>query len=112
MRLRPVRARIWLPVVRFFVVSSDWKFVLLATLAGYLIPFILGLKIWVIPVWLISGFGSLLASIIFFNYIRIGRRPHWFQHTLRSLVKHPRERRRLPIDIIRQPRRVWIRSAE
>ena len=109
MRLRPVRSKIYLPVVRFFVVSSDWKFVLAATMIGYLVPFFLRLKIWVVPVWLLTGGGTLLLSIAFFNYIRIGRRPHWFQHTLRAAVSHPRERRVLPVDSIKQQQRLWLR---
>ncbi len=107
MRPRPVRSKIYLPVVRFFVVSSDWKFVLAATLLGYLIPFFLNLKIWLIPVWLITGLGALVGSIAFFNYIRIGRRPYWFQHTARAFVEHPRRRRVLPVDSLKQPRRSW-----
>lgn len=110
MRLRPIRSKIYLPVVRFFVVSSDWKFVLAATLIGYLVPFFLRLKIWVVPVWLFTGFGTLVLSVAFFNYIRIGRRPHWFQHTLRAAVSHPRERRVLPIDSIKRPPRLWLRG--
>jgi len=55
--------------------------------------------------------GTLLVSVAFFNFIRIGRRPHWFQHTLRALVRHPRQRRALPIDSIKQQPRSWIRDA-
>ncbi len=109
MRARPVRSKIYLPVVRFFVVSSDWKFVLAATLVGYLVPFFLHLKVWVIPMWLLTGVGSLIGSIAFFNYIRIGRRPFWFQHTLRAAVSHRRHRRVLPVDGIKQPRRLWVK---
>ncbi len=108
MRLRPIRAKIYLPIVRFFVVSSDWKFVLGLTLIGYLVPFVLKLRIWVLPVWLFTGIGTLLLSIAFFNYIRIGRRPHWFQHTVWASLKHPRERRSLPRDSIERPRPLWV----
>lgn len=108
MRLRPVRAKIYLPIVRFFVVSSDWKFVLGLTLIGYLVPFVLKLRIWVLPVWLFTGVGTLLLSIAFFNYIRIGRRPHWFQHTVWAMFKRPRERRSLPRDSIERPRPLWV----
>ncbi|MGH9897848.1 MAG: hypothetical protein ACRD63_02005 [Pyrinomonadaceae bacterium] len=108
MRPRPVRSKIYLPVILFYVVSSDWKYVLAATLLGYLIPFFFDLKIWVIPMWLITGVGMLLGSIAFFSYIRNGRRPHWFEHTLRALWRHPRQRRVLPVDNLRQPRRAWL----
>ncbi len=108
MRLRPIRAKIYLPIVRFFVVSSDWKFVLGLTLIAYLVPFLFKLKIWVLPVWLFTGVGTLLLSIAFFNYIRIGRRPHWFQHTVWAMFKRPRERRSLPRDTISNPRPLWV----
>lgn len=110
MRPRPIRSKIYLPVVLFHVVSSDWKYVLALTMLGYLIPFFFNLKIWVIPAWLITGIGMLLGSILFFRFIRSGRRPYWFEHTLRSWRGHPRQRRTLPIDRLRQPRRAWLRS--
>lgn len=110
MRPRPVRSKIYLPVILFYVVSSDWKYILALTMLGYLIPFFLDLRIWVIPAWLITGVGMLLGSILFFAYIRTGRRPHWFEHTLRAAVEHPRRRRVLPVDRIRSPRRAWLRE--
>lgn len=109
MRPRPVRSNLYLPVTILYVVSSDWKFVLAATLIGYLVPFFMHWKIWVIPLWLITGVGALVGSIAFFSYIRTGRRPHWFEHTMRAAVRHARERRVLPIDGIKQPRRAWLR---
>ncbi len=108
MRLRPIRAKIYLPIVRFFVVSSDWKFVLGLTLIGYLVPFLFNLRIWIFPVWVFTGVGTLLLSVAFFNYIRIGRRPHWFQHVAWATLKHQRERRSLPRDSIERPRPLWI----
>ncbi len=110
MRPRPVRSKIYLPVVLFYVVSSDWKYVLALTMLGYLIPFFFDLKIWVIPAWLITGVGALVGSVLFFAYIRAGRRPHWFEHSLRALTSHPRERRVLPADGVRSPRRPWLRA--
>ncbi len=112
MRPRPVRSKIYLPVVRFFVVSSDWKFVLAATLIGYLIPLLLKLRIGMVPLWLITGLGTLFGSILFFYFIRIGRRPYWFQHSLQAMVRHPRHRRVLPADRIRHPRRSWITDVQ
>ncbi len=82
---------------------------LAATLVGYLVPFFLHLKVWVIPLWLLTGLGSLVGSIAFFNYIRIGRRPFWFQHAMRALVEHGRHRRVLPVDGIKHPHRSWVR---
>ena len=110
MRLRPVRSKIYLPVVLFYVVSSDWKYVLALTMLGYLIPFFFDLKAWVVPVWLITGVGALVGSVLFFAYIRAGRRPNWFEHSLRALMSYPLARRVLPADGVRSPRRPWLRA--
>ena len=77
MRPRPIRPNIYLPVARFGVLISDWKFVFVATLAAYSTPFLLDLKLWGAPLELWSGLGAAALSIAFFNYARIGRRPFW-----------------------------------
>ena len=45
MRFRPVRPNIYLPVIRFGVLVGDWKYILAATLVGYLVPFFFRLKL-------------------------------------------------------------------
>jgi len=108
MRPRPIRPNVYLPVIRFGVVSSDWKFVLATTLTGYTLPFLFNLKLWGMPLELWTGLAAAALSIAFFNYVRIGRRPYWLQHRLRALVESPRHRRTLPVDAVKQPRRRWI----
>jgi hypothetical protein len=107
MRARPIRSNIYLPVVRFGVVTSDWKFVLAAALLGYGIPFLLDLKLWRVPLELWTGLLAAAVSILFFNFVRIGRRPFWLQHHLRAAMESPRKRRTLPRD---QMRRAWMRQ--
>ncbi|HZS47944.1 MAG TPA: hypothetical protein VFC63_22935 [Blastocatellia bacterium] len=106
MRARPIRARIYTPVVRFGIVSTDWKFILAATLGGYLIPFFLNLRLWRVPLFLWTGLFCALVSYAFFFFIRIGRKPYWFQHTIRALIESPIQRRVLPSDYKRS--RSWI----
>ena len=106
MRPRRIRSNIYLPVVRFGVVSSDWKFVLAATLLGYAIPFWLDLKLWRVPLELWTGILAAVLSIAFFNFVRIGRRPFWLQHHLRAFTESPNKRRTLPRDLLRRPRTV------
>ncbi|MCI0389665.1 MAG: hypothetical protein MOB07_13010 [Acidobacteria bacterium] len=108
MRPRPVRPNVYLPVVKFGVVSSDWKFVLAAALIGYAGPFLLNLKLWGAPLELLTGLISAALSIAFFNWARTGRRPHWLQHKIRALIENPQSRRALPGDELKQPRRPWI----
>ena len=109
MRARPIRSQIYLPVVRFGVRDSDWKFVIFISLLGYSIPFLFGmrfmrfpLEIWVCPI-------SLVASVTFFNFVRIGRRPFWLQHQIAALTKTSRHRHALPTDKKERP---WLLNRE
>jgi hypothetical protein len=97
-----------LPVVKFGVVSSDWKFVLFAGLIGYVAPFLLDLRLLGVPLELVTCLTLAAASIAFFNWARMGRRPHWLQHKIRSLVENPRSRAALPADDAKKPRRPWV----
>ncbi len=108
MRQRPVRPNIYLPVVKFGVVSSDWKFVLIAGVAGYTVPFLLDLKIGGGPLELATTLAAAALSIAFFNWARVGRRPYWLQHKIRAMLENPRSRAALPADEIRSPRRPWV----
>lgn len=93
-----MRERIYLPVVRFGVPHTDWKYVFAATLCGFVLPFVLNVKLYGVPAPMFTGVTALALSVAFFNFIRIGRRPLWLQHTLRALLVSPRERAALPAD--------------
>jgi len=112
MRARPVRPNIFLPVVRFGVADSDWLSVLLISCAGYLAPVPFGITILYVPLqmwtWLIATAGS----IAFFNYIRIGRKPYWLAHKLKSVLIDHRQHRALPNGRKRGFHRAWLIEAE
>ena len=108
MRFRPVRPNIYLPVIRFGVLVSDWKYILVATLVGYLVPFIFRLRIGFIPLWFVSGIGSAAFSYAFFHYTKVGRKPYWFQHSTRALLQGPIARRTFAIDRERRRRKSWL----
>ena len=108
MRPRPIRPNIYLPVARFGVLISDWKFVFVATLIGYSTPFLFDLKLCGAPLELCTGLSAAALSIAFFNYARIGRRPFWLQHRLRAMFTNSIHRRALPTDRARRPGRRWI----
>ena len=107
LRPRPVRSQIYLPVTVFGVVSSDWKFVLAAGLVAYTIPYTFDLKIWKIPLELITTVLAMLVTVSVLNLIRVGKKPHWLQHHLRALVEPDQRRRRLPTDT--GSGRLWIK---
>src|SRR5438067_10331638 len=105
----PMRERIYLPVVRFGVPHTDWKYVFIVTLAGFVLPFVLNIKLYGVPVPMFTGVSALALSVAFFNFIRIGRRPLWFQHTLRALLVSPLERAALPVDDLNE---AWLEEAD
>ena len=108
MRQRPIRSQIYLPVVKFGVIDSDWKFVLVISLIGYSVPFFLELKFWGIRLELWTGVVAFLLSVAFFNFVRIGRKPFWLAHHLRALLESPRHRHALPRD--GSAARPWIKQ--
>ena len=110
MRHRAVRPNIYLPVVRFGVVATDWKFILCATLTGYLIPFFFRFKIGGVPMWFVTGVGAAALSYAFFRYTKVGRRSYWFQHSVRALLDGPLARRTLPNDRRERFDRPWLRE--
>ena len=109
LRARPVRSQIYLPVTVFGVVSSDWKFVLASGLLAYTIPYAFDLKLWKIPLELITTVLAMVVTVGVMNVIRVGKQPHWLQHEIKALMQHREHRRRLPTDSIRGGRQ-WIRN--
>ena len=112
MRLRPVRPNIYLPVIRFGVLISDWKYILAATLAGYLVPFFFRLKLGIVPLWFVTGIGCAAVSYGFFRYTKVGRKPYWFQHSIKALVEGLLARRTFPADHRRTARSEWLLTAK
>jgi hypothetical protein len=108
MRVRPVRPNIYLPVVRFGVADSDWFSVLLISCAGYLVPVPLGLTVFYVPLQMWTWLLATAGSIAFFNYIRIGRRPYWLNHKLKSLLLHHRQYRAIPNERKGAFNRSWL----
>ncbi len=112
MRPRPIRPNIYLPVVRFGVADSDWFTVLLISCAGYLAPVPFGITLLYVPLQMWTWLIATAASIAFFNYIRIGRKPYWCQHRLRGLLLHHRQYRAIPNGKKRPFNRVWLIESE
>ena len=117
MRERPIRPRIWKPVTKYGIIDTDRKYVIGFTLVSFAIPFFLELSVFRIPLPLPMALFGLAASIIFFRFIRQGRRPHWFKNRVRALVEDIRYlfcrtvRRSLPRDEEKRGRTPWITDA-
>ena len=112
MRLRPVRPNIYLPVIRFGVLISDWKYILAATLVGYLVPFFFRLKLGFVPLWFLTGIGTAAISYGFFRYTKVGRKPYWFQHSIKASFAGSLARRTFPADRRRRARSEWLLTAK
>jgi hypothetical protein len=109
LRRRPIRARIYQPVMRFGVVASDWKHILAASLACYALPMVLKINLGGVPLFLIAGPVAMFLSYAFFYWMRIGRRPYWLQHKVRALLLDPVERAALPADRVSRPQHSWLK---
>jgi len=112
MKLRPIRPNIYLPVVRFGVADSDWLSVLLISCASYLAPVPFGITVLYVPLQMWTWLLATAGSIAFFNYIRIGRRPYWLPHKLKSIVLHHRQYPALPNGKKRQFRSSWLLGSD
>lgn len=112
MRARPVRRNIYLPVVRFGVADSDWLSVLLISCASYLAPVPFGITLLYVPLQMSTWLLATAGSIAFFNYVRIGRKPHWLQHKLKAVFLHHRQYRVIPNGRKRAFNRSWIIDVE
>ena len=98
MRARPIRSQIYLPVVRFGVRDTDWKFVIAIVLLCYALPFFFNLRVLRFPLEIWTTIIGTVVSVAFFNFVRIGRRPFWLQHQIADLVAPSRHRHSLPAD--------------
>lgn len=96
MQARPIRAQIYLPVLRFGITDEDWGFVILAGVAGYAVPFVMSWSIHRIPAEIIGGVAAVGLSILALNIIRKQSRPGWLKFTLRAHLRGSIARRHLP----------------
>jgi hypothetical protein len=97
-----------LPVVRFGVADSDWFSVLLISCASYLVPVPFGITVLYVPLQMWTWLLATAGSIGFFNYIRIGRRPYWLPHKVKSMRQHHRQYPALPNGKKRSFRSSWL----
>ena len=112
MKLRPFRPNIYLPVVRFGVADGDWLSVLLISCASYLAPVPFGITVLYVPLQMWTWLLATAGSIAFFNYIRIGRRPSWLPHKLKSIRLHHRQFPALPNGKKRAFRSFWLLDSD
>jgi hypothetical protein len=104
MRARPIRSRIFLPVVKLGLVSDDWPWVAVISFAGFFLPylfwkFVEPAAFLRVPIFLWLGLAASTASYGFFYFIRIGRRPRWFQHKLKQICEPDVRRGTLQTDL-------------
>lgn len=108
MQLRPIRAQIYLPVLRFGITDEDWGFVIGAAVVGYAVPFLTGMKVGKIPLELMSWIALAGVTILLLNLIRRKSRPAWLRHVLQAQWQGAIQHRRLR----GQPTRAWLKPQE
>jgi hypothetical protein len=87
MRKRPIRPFIYKPVLWFGIQLNDWAYIGLLVSLAYSVPFFFEWKIFGLPASLIFSLVSFSSSVGFFNWARLGRKPHWLQHTLQQRLR-------------------------
>ena len=81
MQPRPIRSQLYLPVLRFVITDEDWGFVILASVVGYTIPFLMSWKIFRIPAELIGWLIMMGISVLLLNLMRRKNRAGWLKHS-------------------------------
>lgn len=106
MQSRPMRSQIYLPVLRFGITDEDWGLVILASVLGYAIPFLFGLKVGGVPLEMFGWLVMMALSIVTLNILRRKSRPSWLKHALQARLQWRMNRRRMPCD----PVQVWLKT--
>lgn len=106
MQQRPIRSQLYLPILRFGITDEDWGFVIGASLIGYAVPFLLGLRVYGIPAELIGWLVLMGLSVLCLNLIRRQSRPGWLRHTIQARLRGSTSRRWLP----HEWQRAWLRE--
>lgn len=101
-----MRSQIYLPVLRFGITDEDWGVVILASVLGYAIPFLFGMKFAGIPIEMVGWLATMLLSVGTLNILRRKSRPCWLKHTLQARLQGRVNRRRLPSDAVTQ----WLKT--
>jgi hypothetical protein len=83
-------------VLRFGITDEDWGFVIIASILGYAVPFLLGLKVSGVPLEMIGWLVTMSLSVITLNIIRRKSRPLWLWHVIQAKLQGKVSRRRLP----------------
>lgn len=66
---------------------KDWGYIIGVSFTFLLIPTLLDLSFYGMPLGLIGFLISLVAGVIFFNWARIGRRPRWLGDEMNVLFR-------------------------
>lgn len=108
MQPRPIRSQLYLPILRFGITDEDWGVVVLASIAGYAVPFALGLELYRLPMELVGWLVMMGLSVLSLNLIRRKSRPGWLRHSLQARLRGSVARRWLPLEA----KSDWLKGKE
>jgi len=82
MRPRPIRPNVYHEIKRCGVYQGDWKYILVPVGAAYILPFVLGLWIYYVPLGVPLGAITLVVLLSLFTFLRAGKPKGWLLHKL------------------------------
>jgi len=85
--MRPARPLIFLPITRFGVVDTHWKYIAAATMAVYLVSLFGRLRLFGLPFMFVGPPAVMAAGIAFSIFLRRNRPPRWLEHQTLYLVR-------------------------
>lgn len=101
MRERPVRAQLYESNVRFGIEDRDWFVIAAVVLLPFVFlfvvdTFIFAIRLWRLPVYILTTPACLVLSVAFFRTIHIGKPPRWFEDHVQAFLEAPLHRAPLP----------------
>ncbi len=82
MRPRPIRPNVYHEIKRCGVYQGDWKYILIPTAVAYILPFILGLWFYYIPLGVPLGAITFVVTLSLFTFLRASKPKGWLYQKL------------------------------
>lgn len=82
MKPRPIRPNVYHEIKRCGVYQGDWKFILIPTAVAYILPFVLGLWFYYVPLGVPLGALTFVVTLSLFTFLRASKPKCWLFHRL------------------------------
>lgn len=97
MRERPVRAQLYEANVRFGIEDRDWFVIAAVVLLPFIFffaidTFFFPIRVWRLPVYILTTPTCLIGSVAFFRMIHIDKPQRWFEDHVQAFIEAPLHR--------------------